>query len=268
MDRNAAEAISGLITALCHYADRHGIPFEQVLAASSNAYLSQRTSEEHPYNVGDEVRLRDGVVLSPSLASLPRLGVVAALHLSAERTQKYAVRFPGEVHAMLFTAAEIEPADDVLVRQLTGPAFPKPLFGDRSPYGRLDLAVGHRIGVQQQGEEQLARERSEVVLVEQADGDGAPQAAGVGEEVPAFGGQRQRAARPAGQPQPLDEVAQLAQVEQVVLGPRRAGKVPPEPVCALLDELLAETAGLGEGDTGVQLVQQPAQPGKRVSGRR
>ncbi len=114
--------------------------------------------------------------------------LVAALDPSAERTQKYAIRFPGEVHAMPFTAAEIEPADDVLVRQLTGPAFPEPLVGDRSPYGRLDLAVGHRIGVQQQAEEQLARERSEVVLVEQADGDGAAEAAGVGEEVPAFGG--------------------------------------------------------------------------------
>src|SRR6266516_2417790 len=61
-------------------------------------------------------------------------------------------------------------------------------------------------------------------------------------------------------------MAQLVQVEQVILGPRRAGEVPPEPVRALLDELLVEVAGLGEGDTVVQLVEQPPQARKRVCG--
>ena len=52
----------------------------------------------------------DGAVLSPSVASLPRLGIVAALYPSAERSQQYAIRFPGEVNAMPFTGSEIEPA--------------------------------------------------------------------------------------------------------------------------------------------------------------
>ncbi len=107
---DTAEAIGGLITALCHYADRRGISFGTILTASSDAYLSQRASEQHAYKVGDEVRIRDGVVLSPSLASLPRLGIVAALYPSAERTQQYAIRFPGEVNAMPFISSEIEPA--------------------------------------------------------------------------------------------------------------------------------------------------------------
>jgi hypothetical protein len=107
---DTAEAIGGLITALCHYADRRGISFGKILTASSEAYLSQRAGEQHAYKVGDEVRIRDGAVLSPSLASLPRLGIVAALYPSAERTQQYAIRFPGEVNAMPFISSEIEPA--------------------------------------------------------------------------------------------------------------------------------------------------------------
>ncbi|MGH3408559.1 MAG: hypothetical protein ACRDRJ_39600 [Streptosporangiaceae bacterium] len=107
---DTAEAIGSLITALCHYADRRGISFGTILTASSDAYLSQRASEQHAYKAGDEVRIRDGAVLSPSLASLPRLGIVTALYPSAERTQQYAIRFPGEVNAMPFTGPEIEPA--------------------------------------------------------------------------------------------------------------------------------------------------------------
>ncbi|MGH3226897.1 MAG: hypothetical protein ACRDPY_50840, partial [Streptosporangiaceae bacterium] len=107
---DTAEAIGSLITALCHYADRRGISFGTILTASSDAYLSQRASEQHPYKVGDEVRIRDGAVLSPSLATLPRLGIVAALYPSAERTQQYAIRFPGELNDMPFTGPEIEPA--------------------------------------------------------------------------------------------------------------------------------------------------------------
>jgi hypothetical protein len=108
--RDTAEAIGSLITALCHYADRRGISFGTILTASSDAYLSQRASEQHPYKVGDEVRIRDGAVLPPSLATLPRLGTVTALYPSADRTQQYAIRFPGEVNAMPFTSSEIEPA--------------------------------------------------------------------------------------------------------------------------------------------------------------
>jgi hypothetical protein len=107
---DTAEAIGGLITALCHYADRRGLSFGEILTSSSEAYLSQRASEQHPYKVGDEVRIRDGAVLAPSLATLPRLGIVAALYPSAERTQQYAIRFPGEVNAMPFISSEIEPA--------------------------------------------------------------------------------------------------------------------------------------------------------------
>jgi len=107
---DTSEAIGSLITALCHYADRRGISFGKILTASSDAYLSQRASEQHPYKIGDEVRIRDGAVLAPSLASLPRLGIVAALYPSAERTQQYAIRFPGEINAMPFISSEIEPA--------------------------------------------------------------------------------------------------------------------------------------------------------------
>jgi hypothetical protein len=111
---DTAEVIGSLITALCHYADRSGISFGTILAASSEAYLSQRASEQHAYKPGDEVRIRDGAVLAPSLATLPRLGTVTALYPGADRTQQqqqqYAIRFPGEVNAMPFTGPEIEPA--------------------------------------------------------------------------------------------------------------------------------------------------------------
>ena len=156
------------------------------------------------------------------------------------------------------------PADVVFVRWPEGPGFPEPFFGNRLPHGHRELAVGHRVGTQEQGQEQLPGVYEEAVVAQQADGDGTPQAAGVGEEAAALGGQRELAARPAGQAQVLGEVAQLVQVVQVVLGPRRAGEVPPEPVRAVLDELPVEVAGLGEGVTAVQLVQQPAQRGKGV----
>jgi hypothetical protein len=112
---DTAEVIGSLITALCHYADRRGINFGEILSASSEAYLSQRASEQHAseqhaYKPGDEVRIRDGAVLAPSLATLPRLGIVAALYPGADRTQQYAIRFPGEINAMPFTGPEIEPA--------------------------------------------------------------------------------------------------------------------------------------------------------------
>ena len=107
---DTAEVIGGLITALCHYADRRGISFGTILTASSDAYLSQRASEQHAYKPGDEVRIRDGAVLAPSLATLPRLGIVTALYPGAGRTQQYAIRFPGEINAMPFTGPEIEPA--------------------------------------------------------------------------------------------------------------------------------------------------------------
>jgi hypothetical protein len=107
---DTAAAIGSLITALCHYADRRGISFGEILSASSEAYLSQRASEQHAYKPGDEVRIRDGAVLAPSLATLPRLGIVAALYPYAGRTQQYAIRFPGEINAMPFTGPEIEPA--------------------------------------------------------------------------------------------------------------------------------------------------------------
>ena len=66
--------------------------------------------QKRAYKPGDEVRIRDGAVLAPSLESLPRLGIVTALYPSADRTQQYAIRFPGEINAMPFTGPEIEPA--------------------------------------------------------------------------------------------------------------------------------------------------------------
>ena len=66
--------------------------------------------QKRAYKPGDEVRIRDGAVLAPSLASLPRLGIVTALYPNADRTQQYAIRFPGEINAMPFTGPEIEPA--------------------------------------------------------------------------------------------------------------------------------------------------------------
>jgi hypothetical protein len=119
------------------------------------------------------------------------------------------------------------PADIAFARRLAGAAVPEALFGGRQFDGGLDLAAGHRVGIQQQGQEQLAGERLEIVPAQQAGGDGAPQPLGVGEEAPALGGQRELAAGPAGQPQVLGEVTQLVQVEQVVLGPWRGEKSQP-----------------------------------------
>jgi hypothetical protein len=107
---SARDVVTELLTCLRHYADRHGIDFGDALTASSRAYTAQRRDEEHAYRVGQEVRLRDGVVLSPSLASLPARGVVAALYPAGLSLPTYAVRFPGEVNTMPFTGPEIEPA--------------------------------------------------------------------------------------------------------------------------------------------------------------
>jgi hypothetical protein len=107
---SGAGAMVALITDLVHYADRQGIEFGLVLAASSNSYVAQRGSEEHPYHIGQEIQIRDAAALSPSLKSLPARGVVVALYPGGIGPQMYAVRFPGEVDAMPFTGPEIEPA--------------------------------------------------------------------------------------------------------------------------------------------------------------
>ena len=57
------------------------------------------------------------------------------------------------------------PADVVFVRWLTGPGCPEPLFGNRLPHGRRDLAVGHRVGTQEQAQEQLPGVYEEAVLI-------------------------------------------------------------------------------------------------------
>ena len=107
---SGASAMAALITGLVHYADRHGIDFGPVLAASNNSYVAQRGNEEHPYRVGQEVQIRAATVLGPSLKSMPTRGVVAGLYPGGIGPQMYAVRFPGEVNAMPFTGSEIEPA--------------------------------------------------------------------------------------------------------------------------------------------------------------
>ena len=106
----AGDVLAELLASLRHYADRSGIDFGKVLAASNRAYNEQRGSEGHPYRVGHEVQIRDGVALSPSLTTLPTRGVVAALYPGGLSEQAYAVRFPGEVNAMPFLGSEIEPA--------------------------------------------------------------------------------------------------------------------------------------------------------------
>jgi hypothetical protein len=107
---SAGDVVTELLTCLRHYADRHGIDFGDALTASRRACTAQRRDEEHAYRVGQEVELRDGVVLSASLASLPAGGVVVALYPGGLSLPTYAVRFPGEVNAMPFTGPEIEPA--------------------------------------------------------------------------------------------------------------------------------------------------------------
>lgn len=107
---SADDVVPGLLTGLRHFADRQGIDFDEALTASSRTYAVQRRSEEHPYQVGQEVQIRDGAVLSPSLATLPTRGVVAALYPGSVRPQTYAIRFPGKLNAMPFLGSEIEPA--------------------------------------------------------------------------------------------------------------------------------------------------------------
>jgi hypothetical protein len=108
------DVVTELLTCLRQYADRYGIDVDEALAAASRAYTAQRGNEEHAYRVGQEAQLRNGVVLSPALTTLPSLGVVAALYLGGLSPQAYAIRFPGEVNAMPFIGSEIEP----------GPPFP------------------------------------------------------------------------------------------------------------------------------------------------
>src|SRR5580704_3883641 len=107
---STGDVVTGLLTCLRQYADRHGIDFGDALTASSRAWTAQRGDEEHVYHMGQEVQLRDGVVLSPSLASLPARGVVVAVYPGGLSLPTYAVRFPGEVNTMPFTGPEIEPA--------------------------------------------------------------------------------------------------------------------------------------------------------------
>ena len=66
------------------------------------------------------------------------------------------------------------PADVVFARWPEGPGFPESFFGDGLPDGRRELAVGHRVGAQQQGQEQLPGVYKEAVVAQQADGDGTP----------------------------------------------------------------------------------------------
>src|ERR1017187_4484832 len=66
------------------------------------------------------------------------------------------------------------PADVMFVRQLTGPAFQEPLFGDRLPHGRLDLGTGYRVRGQEQGEEQFAGEHGSAGSQTIGDGKRAP----------------------------------------------------------------------------------------------
>ena len=107
---SARDAVTGLLTCLRQYVGRHSIDFSEALTASSRDCATQPGREEHAYRVGQEVQLRDRVVLSPSLACLPARGVVAAVYPGGLSLPTYAVRFPGEVNAMPFTGPEIEPA--------------------------------------------------------------------------------------------------------------------------------------------------------------
>jgi hypothetical protein len=107
---STGDVVTGLLTCLRQYADRYGIDFGEALTASSRAWTAQRGDDEHAYQVGQEVQLRDDVVLSPSLASLPARGVVVAMYPGGLSLPTYAVRFPGEVNAMPFTGPEIQPA--------------------------------------------------------------------------------------------------------------------------------------------------------------
>ena len=107
---SAGDVVTGLLTCLRQYADRYGIDFGDALTASSRAWTAQRGDEEYAYRVGQEVQLRDGVVLSPSLACLPARGVVVAVYPGGLSLPTYAVRFPGEVNAIPFTGPQLEPA--------------------------------------------------------------------------------------------------------------------------------------------------------------
>ena len=107
---DTAEAAGNLITALCHYADRRGISFGDDPHGQQRCVPVPARQRTARVQARRRVRIRDGAVLAPSLATLPRLGIVAALYPGAGRTQQYAIRFPGEINAMPFTGPEIEPA--------------------------------------------------------------------------------------------------------------------------------------------------------------
>src|SRR6266567_3782480 len=124
----------------------------------------QRTTPSQP------PALRSG----ESVADLSRSGSSAAQSSAASSTNTSEPRrSPGQGRwassgtPQAHVARRVDgPTDVLFVRSLTGPALPEPLFGDRLPHGRLDLAVRHRIGVQQQGKEQLTGEHAEVIPAE------------------------------------------------------------------------------------------------------
>src|SRR6266567_6479517 len=105
----------------------------------------------HP--TGPRSQRLEGGCLAGAGESVAAVEPVTAGHHQAECPAHVARRVDG-------------PTDVLFVRSLTGPALPEPLFGDRLPHGRLDLAVRHRIGVQQQGKEQLTGEHAEVIPAE------------------------------------------------------------------------------------------------------
>ena len=104
---SATGIMASLITGLHHYADRHGIDFASVLAASDATYASQ-AARGHHHDVGQEVRVRASAVLTRHENGLPATGVITAV-LGEGDTRTYRIISPWRPDAVVLTAAELEP---------------------------------------------------------------------------------------------------------------------------------------------------------------
>jgi hypothetical protein len=106
LDENATEddILADLISGLHHYADSRGIGFDSAVASGRAAYERHRASEDNPYRIGDEVRLRQ----RPG-TGFPSRGVVVSIFPERDGQPAYHVRFPGQADTTPLRGPEITP---------------------------------------------------------------------------------------------------------------------------------------------------------------
>ena len=107
LDEDAVDddILADLIAGLHHYADSQGIDFGNAVASGQAAYDRHRASEDNPYRIGNEVRLRQR-----RDTTVPSRGIVVSIFPERDGEPTYHVRFPGQWDATPVRGAEVGPA--------------------------------------------------------------------------------------------------------------------------------------------------------------